>query len=78
MAELAAFLRAQQAMGARCVLVITGKGRAGRGIIRLRLLDWLSHPDLRPLVAGYSRAHPRHGGDGAFYVLIKTRPAPGR
>lgn len=73
LAELSAFLRRSQAMGARCVLVITGKGRAGGGLIRSRLLDWLSGPELRAMIAGYSQAHRQHGGDGAFYVLLKSK-----
>lgn len=71
--ELAGFLLAQQAMGARCVLVITGKGRLGGGVLRSRFLDWIASPDIRPLLAGFSRAHVRHGGEGAFYLLLKAK-----
>lgn len=74
--RLAHFLTSEQAHGSRCVLVITGKGRAGGGLLRSRLSDWLAAPDLRPLVSGYSTAHLRHGGEGAFYVLLKAKRAP--
>jgi DNA-nicking Smr family endonuclease len=73
-AELASFLARERAAGSRCVLVITGKGRQGAGVLRARFLDWIAGPDIRPLLAGYSRAHARHGGDGAFYVLLKAAP----
>ena len=68
---LPAFLSNQQSDGARCVLVITGKGRMGEGILRRNFLDWLSGPGARRLVSGYAEAHPRHGGSGAFYVFLR-------
>jgi DNA-nicking Smr family endonuclease len=70
---LAGFLAFHHAEGARCVLVITGKGRLGTGILRARFLDWIAGPDLRVMVSGYSPAHMRHGGDGAFYVMLRAR-----
>ncbi len=71
--ELIDFLLRQAALGSRCVLVITGKGRLGTGILRSRLFDWIGDPALRPFIAGYAQAHPRHGGAGATYVFL--RPA---
>lgn len=71
--ELVEFLVRQAGQGARCVLVITGKGRMGAGILRARFFDWIADPQLRPFVAGYAEAHPRHGGAGATYVFL--RPA---
>jgi DNA-nicking Smr family endonuclease len=72
--ELVEFLLRQAGQGARCVLVITGKGRLGVGILRSRLFDWIADPELRPFIAGYAEAHPRHGGAGATYVFLR----PGR
>ena len=69
--ELVEFLLRQAEQGARCVLVITGKGRMGSGILRARLFDWIADPGLRPFVAGYAEAHPRHGGAGATYVFLR-------
>lgn len=65
------FLRAQRAMGARCVLVITGKGRGGEGVLRRNFLHWLDTPTARHLLSGWSESHARHGGAGAFYVYIR-------
>jgi DNA-nicking Smr family endonuclease len=59
--------------GHRAVLVITGRGRMGGGILRRRTPDWLASGALRPMVAGFSVAHRRHGGEGAFYVALKRR-----
>ncbi|HEY3814396.1 MAG TPA: Smr/MutS family protein [Caulobacteraceae bacterium] len=73
--RLKAFLLRAQDSGLRAVLVITGKGVSGDGIIRRRAPDWLADPALRGIVAGVAQAHPRHGGEGALYVAIKRRGA---
>jgi DNA-nicking Smr family endonuclease len=61
------FLVRAQAEGQSLVLVITGKG----GVLRGRLPLWLGQPELQPLVAGVNEAHVKHGGSGAFYVLLR-------
>lgn len=73
---LPAFLGDQQADGARCVLVITGKGREGQGILRRNFLIWLESPAARRLVSGYAESHPKHGGSGAFYVFLRKADQP--
>lgn len=76
------FIAAGHASGARCLLVITGKGAgeaqssagrsgAGRGVLRARFSDWINEEAVRPLVSRAARAHQRHGGAGAFYVFLK-------
>lgn len=74
-AELNAFIADCAARGCRMVLVITGKGsmREGGGVLRRRLPDWLNLPACRPHVLAFSAARPEHGGDGAFYVLLRRR-----
>lgn len=65
--------------GHRSLLVVTGKGARGsdrdgapvRGVIRASLPHWLETPALRPYVAALRPAHPRHGGGGAFYVILR-------
>lgn len=71
--QLRAFLGGCQARGMRAVLVITGQGRRGGGVIRASVHEWLHAPALRGVVSGFSTAHRRHGGDGAFYVTLKRR-----
>lgn len=71
--QLSAFLMNCQARGLRAVLVITGQGRQGGGVIRSSFTEWMASPRLRLLVSGYSPAHQRHGGDGAFYVTLRQR-----
>jgi DNA-nicking Smr family endonuclease len=68
---LEGFLRRAQAEGERAVLIITGKGVMGDGILRRRAPEWLSEPHLRDIVAGFSPAARHHGGEGALYVAIK-------
>ena len=71
--QLRGFLIGCQMRGLRSVLVITGQGRRGGGIIRGSVHDWLTGPHLRGVVSGFASAHRRHGGDGAFYVTLKPR-----
>ncbi len=70
-AALERFLRAAYKRGDRTVIVITGVGRGGEGILKRRLPEWLADRDIRPLVSGYAPAHRTHGGSGAFYVFLK-------
>ena len=70
-AALARFIERSAHEGWRAVLVITGKGAQGDGILRRRVPDWLAEPPLRAHVAGLSEAHRRHGGEGALYVALK-------
>jgi DNA-nicking Smr family endonuclease len=78
--ELARFLASMRSRGFKCVLVITGKGlvvdpedyiNPQPGVIRRRLPEWLNGHDIRPHVSGYASANARHGGSGAYYVMLK-------
>lgn len=70
---LAAFVHRAWAEGRRCVLVITGKGQGGDGVLRRAVPRWLAEPALARMVLALQPAQPMHGGDGALYVLIKRR-----
>lgn len=70
-AALSRFLHAAYARGARTVIVITGVGRSGQGVLKRRLPEWLADRELRPLVSGFAQAHRTHGGAGAYYVFLK-------
>lgn len=70
-AALLRFVRAAQARGDRTIIVITGVGRGGEGILKRRFPEWLAERDIRVHVSGYAPAHRAHGGAGAFYVFIK-------
>ncbi len=68
---LLSFLQTQRSAGARCVLIITGKGRDGEGVLRRRFLQWLETAEARALASGYAPAHAKHGGGGAWYVFLR-------
>jgi len=72
-ARLAAFLARAYAEGWRAVMVITGKGSRGDGVLRRYAPEWLAAPDVRHIVAGVAEAHRRHGGEGALYVALKRK-----
>lgn len=62
------------AQGQRLLLVITGKGRADRpGRIRQELSHWLETDFLRRHVSALRPASLRHGGSGAFYLILKRK-----
>lgn len=76
---LTRFLAQAQEREHRAVLVVTGKGtkvdaesgRIKEGAIRRELPHWLDAAKNRQRIIGYRSAHARHGGGGAFYVLIR-------
>lgn len=72
---LIAFVEAAWRRRARCVLVITGKGRGseGVGILRAALPRWLNAGPLRPRILAFAPAQAKHGGAGAVYVLLRRQ-----
>jgi DNA-nicking Smr family endonuclease len=62
--------------GARVILLITGHERAGeppvqRGRIRAAVHDWLAASRHAPRIAAVRAAHPRHGGGGSLYIILR-------
>lgn len=78
---LVRMLHKAHARHARLLLVITGKGKTGAGswpapadgVLRAALPGWLETPQLRPFIAALRPAHPRHGGAGAGYVILRRQ-----
>jgi DNA-nicking Smr family endonuclease len=70
-AVLARFLHQAQARAAKVVLVITGKGGEGRGVLKRQVPFWLESTELRSLVIGFENAGTGHGGEGALYVRVR-------
>ncbi len=68
-----------RAMGARTILLVTGKPRpvdpadrgTRRGAIRAKVLDWLAASSHQSAIAAVRRAHIRHGGEGALYIVLR-------
>ena len=79
------FINDSKKMGQRCVLIITGKGSFREnidlgfmpdrdiGVLRRNLPRWLSASPLREMVIHIEPARPQHGGEGAFYVLLRRK-----
>ncbi len=65
------FVLTGHARGYRCLLVITGKGKLGEGVLREKLPLWLSLPPLGPIIVKHTQAAPKDGGAGAFYLYLK-------
>lgn len=69
------------AEGIRIILLITGKpprdddrgldGRPRRGLIRASIGPWLQSSRHAARIAAVRNAHPRHGGQGALYVILR-------
>ncbi len=62
----------------RVVLLVTGRVRAhdrasgeGRGAIASVVRDWLAASRHASAIAAVRNAHPRHGGAGALYIVLK-------
>ncbi|MCP2680030.1 Smr/MutS family protein [Maricaulaceae bacterium NA33B04] len=44
--------------------------RALPGVLRRSFTQWMDDPAFASLVSGYAESHRRHGGSGAFYVML--------
>lgn len=82
----AAHVRLNQAIAsglardARVLLVVTGKppknaadGASRRGVIRAEIGHWLETSPYADRIASVRVAHPRHGGDGALYLVLRRK-----
>ncbi len=71
-------LEQARAQRLRVILLITGRQRhydrasgEGRGGIRAVMSDWLSASRHSDYIASVRQAHPRHGGKGALYIILR-------
>ena len=73
--ELADFVWASHQAGRRCVLVITGRGFGpdGPGVLKRAVPRWLEEAGLRRRILATAAAQPRHGGEGALYLLLRRQ-----
>ncbi len=66
------YIETSYQLGKRTILVITGKGVRGEGILKQAVPRWLSEPEFRKYTSGYHEAHITHGGGGALYVRLRN------
>ncbi len=67
---LVSFIQKHIKLESRRLLVITGKGS---GILRSSLPDWLTAPNLSKEILAFDVAKQKHGGAGAYYILLKRK-----
>ena len=72
---LVSFIAASRNAGRRCVILITGRGRAklGGGVLREQTPRWLNLQPTRGNILGFAEAQPKDGGAGALYVLLRKK-----
>tara|TARA_B100000900_G_C20513164_1_gene688892 strand:+ start:102 stop:680 length:579 start_codon:yes stop_codon:yes gene_type:complete len=71
--QLISFISRAVQQNFRHVLVITGKGREGYGILRQQVPTWLKDLPLRQYINAISYAQPQDGGTGALYIRLKRQ-----
>ena len=71
--QLISFISRAAQRNIRNVLIITGKGRDGHGILRQQVPIWLKDEPLRQYVNAISYAQPQDGGTGALYIRLKRQ-----
>ena len=70
---LISYIVGMRACGKQILLVITGKGRSDRtGRIKAELPRWLMLQPLGDMVRAHGPACPRHGGEGARYLVLRA------
>ena len=57
--------------GKRLILIITGKGKEGEGVIKNNIISWLNNKSLRNKILAVNHASKKHGGSGAIYILLR-------
>lgn len=69
--------------GNRHILVITGKGKStakaedwltpGKGVLKQKLPQWIQTQPLKSIVIDCVTANPKHGGSGAYYLILRKK-----
>lgn len=72
-ALLLSFVARAHDRGIRYVLIITGKGPGGDGVLKRAVPSWLRTPAFQPFVSGLDQAARGHGGAGALYVRVRRQ-----
>lgn len=67
------FLKKSYFENCRYVIVITGKGlsKGSQAKLRTMLPNWLLLPIFQKWVLAFQESAPRHGGSGAFYIMLR-------
>lgn len=81
--QLLGFIAQSFQQGARCVLVITGKGQLvfegetpennTPGVIKRNFRLWLKEEPYASMILKIEKAQIKDGGEGAYYILLRRR-----
>ena len=71
--KVKAFIGSAVQKNFRHVLIITGKGRDGHGVLREKVPVWLKDAPLCYHLNAISYAQPKDGGKGALYIRLKRQ-----
>lgn len=70
---LARFIEECWCARVRVLLVITGKGKTGTGVLKHKAPIWLNEAKNSGKVLRVQLAQQKHGGEGALYVLLRRQ-----
>ena len=71
--RLVSFITQAVQLNFRNVLIITGKGREGHGVLRRQVPIWLKDAPLLQYINAISYAQPHDGGTGALYIRLRRQ-----
>lgn len=73
-AALLRFVDRQIKSAGRMLLIVTGKGKDGAGVLRTNVPRWLEASPFAERIQAIRPAALHHGGAGALYVMVRKRP----
>jgi DNA-nicking Smr family endonuclease len=68
------FVQGSFSEGCRCILIVCGRGLNSadkQPVLKLALVEWLTHAPLKHFVLAFASARSYDGGSGACYVLLR-------
>ncbi len=69
--DFAGFLEECVEAEVKVMLVVTGKSNKPEGTINYEFPHWCESPKLNRYIKKVKHAELKHGGNGAFYVILK-------
>ena len=76
--NLQTFIRKSFSNQYRTILIITGKGKEGTGVLRNKLPVWLKSDFCSPYILAFGQAKEKDGGSGAFYIRLRRNRSPSK
>lgn len=67
------FIEKQDHLHKRLLLIVTGKGKDGQSVLKKNLPRWCEVSPLNDKILAIRTAAAHHGGEGAYYVLLRKR-----